>query len=87
MQPAPDHEEAVSGRAGRRRARAETGRAKWQRRIEPVWKPIADGCHLTRTPDQLVEQGGINIDRMETGYLPKSPKFAAYNYTISARVA
>ena len=24
------------------------GVAKWQRRVEPVWKSIAGGCHLTR---------------------------------------
>ena len=24
------------------------GVAKWQRRVEPVWKAIAGGCHLTR---------------------------------------
>ena len=22
--------------------------AKWQDRIEPIWKPLAGGCHLTR---------------------------------------
>lgn len=68
-------------------AAPDPGIARWQRRIEPVWKPIAGGCHLTRKPDQLLAQAGFKIDRMETGYLPKSPKFAAYNYAGSARVA
>ncbi|TGY90774.1 class I SAM-dependent methyltransferase [Marinicauda algicola] len=60
------------------------GVAKWQRRIEPVWKPIAGGCHLTRKPDALIAQAGFRIARMEEGYLPKSPKFAAYNYAGAA---
>lgn len=60
---------------------------KWQRRIEPVWKPIAGGCHLTRKTDALIEQAGFLIDRMEAGYLPKSPKFAAFNYAGSVGLA
>src|SRR4030095_9570222 len=31
------------------------GVARWQRRIEPVWKRVAGGCHLTR-PGHLVIQ-------------------------------
>lgn len=58
--------------------------AKWQQRIEPVWKLIAGGCHLTRRPDQLIEQAGFCINRMEAEYLPRSPKFAAFNYSGSA---
>jgi hypothetical protein len=54
--------------------------AKWQRRIEPVWKPIAGGCHLTRHPDTLLQSAGFNIDRLEAMYLPKSPRFASFNY-------
>ena len=37
------------------------GVAKWQRRIEPVWKPIAGGCHLTGKPDALIAQAGFRI--------------------------
>lgn len=65
-------------------AAPDPGVAKWQRRIEPVWKPIAGGCHLTRKPDALIEAAGFRIERMEEGYLPKSPKFAAYNYAGTA---
>jgi len=65
----------------------EAGVAKWQRRIEPVWKHIAGGCHLTRRPDALIEAAGFRIDQMTAEYLPKSPKFAAYNYAGSASIA
>jgi len=54
--------------------------AKWQRRIEPVWKPIAGGCHLTRHPDTLLQAAGFGIEQLEAMYLPKSPKFASFNY-------
>jgi ubiquinone/menaquinone biosynthesis C-methylase UbiE len=33
-------------------------RLKWQRRVEPVWKIISGGCHLTRrTADAIVAAG------------------------------
>ncbi|MEJ7584387.1 MAG: class I SAM-dependent methyltransferase [Acidimicrobiales bacterium] len=33
-------------------------RLRWQRRIEPVWKRLAGGCHLTRvTADAIVAAG------------------------------
>ncbi len=54
--------------------------AKWQRRIEPFWKPLAGGCHLTRKPDQMIEEAGFKIEHLTADYLPKAPKFAAFNY-------
>ena len=69
---------------------AEHGRAhdetvlRWQQRIEPVWKPIAGGCHLTRDIPALVEAGGFSIESMETMFLP-GPRFATFNYWGSAR--
>ena len=65
-------------------AAPDPGVAKWQRRIEPIWKPIAGGCHLTRKPDRLIEDAGFMIERLEAEYLPKSPKIAAYNYAGAA---
>jgi len=51
---------------------------KWQRRIEPIWKRIGGGCHLTRDIPKLMERGGFKIDGLETMYLPNSPKFASF---------
>lgn len=51
--------------------------AKWQRRIEPLWKKIAGGCHLTRKADDLLREGGFRIDQIETGY-ELGPKIAGY---------
>ncbi len=69
---------------------AEHGRAPdehvrtWQRRIEPVWKRIAGGCHLTRDIPDLIRQGGFEIEQLEQIYLPGTPRFAGYNYWGSA---
>jgi ubiquinone/menaquinone biosynthesis C-methylase UbiE len=59
--------------------------AKWQSRIEPIWKPFGGGCHLTRDIPDLIRKGGFEIETLETGYLEKSPKWAGFNYWGSAR--
>lgn len=57
---------------------------RWQKRIEPVWKVIGGGCHLTREIPELVKRAGFGVDALETMYLPKSPRWAAFNYWGSA---
>jgi SAM-dependent methyltransferase len=51
--------------------------ARWQRRLEPMWKRLFGGCHLTRPVS-----GGIGrcftIDALEAGYQPKAPRFAGW---------
>ena len=58
---------------------------KWQRRIEPVWRPIAGGCHLTRDVEAMIAAAGWRIDQAERMYLPGTPRFAGYNVWGSAR--
>lgn len=53
---------------------------KWQRRIEPVWKRLMGGCHLSRQIPGLIEGSGFRIEDLETMYLPSTPRFAGYNY-------
>lgn len=52
---------------------------KWQRRIEPVWKRIACGCHLTRPVASAIETAGFKIERKDTMYLPGTPRWAGWN--------
>ncbi|MBI1360101.1 MAG: methyltransferase domain-containing protein [Alphaproteobacteria bacterium] len=52
---------------------------KWQRRIEPVWKPLAGGCHLTRDVGRMLADAGWRTGQIETMYLPGTPRFAGYN--------
>lgn len=58
---------------------------KWQRRIEPLWRPIAGGCHLTRDVEAMIAAAGWRIDEAECMYLPGTPRFAGYNVWGSAR--
>ena len=48
--------------------------AKWQRRVEPIWKPIGGGCHLTRPVASGLEAAGFRLENHETMYLPKTPR-------------
>lgn len=60
------------------------GVRSWQQRIEPTWKRIAGGCHLTRPIPQYIEQAGFAVEGLETMYLP-GPKWASFNYWGQAR--
>ena len=46
----------------------DAGVVTWQRRIEPLHRRLAGGCHLTRDPTALVEEAGFVIERNEQRY-------------------
>jgi SAM-dependent methyltransferase len=39
-------------------------RLAWQRRLEPLWKPVAGNCHLTRETARSIEQAGFRFDTL-----------------------
>ena len=43
---------------------------RWQRRLEPVQRAVAGGCHLTRDISALVEASGWRIQDVESFALP-----------------
>lgn len=56
----------------------DAGVAKWQSRIEPLWKPLMGGCHLARTVTKPVIAAGFQIEHPGQQYMPKMPKWAAW---------
>jgi ubiquinone/menaquinone biosynthesis C-methylase UbiE len=52
---------------------------KQQRAIEPLWKVIAGGCHVTRDVPALLQAAGYRVGKVDTMYLPSTPKFAGFN--------
>jgi SAM-dependent methyltransferase len=50
------------------------GIAKWQRRIEPIWKRIGGNCHLTRAVTTAYEAAGFALTRGGKLYMEKAPK-------------
>ncbi|CAM3715772.1 class I SAM-dependent methyltransferase [Litorimonas haliclonae] len=51
----------------------------WQKRIDPVWKKIAGGCHSGRDIPALLREANLSITQMEEMYTP-GPKVLSYNY-------
>ncbi|WP_084420177.1 class I SAM-dependent methyltransferase [Henriciella litoralis] len=60
---------------------------KWQKRIEPVWKPLVGGCHLTRDTEAMLREAGFTLDDTQTMYLPNTPRFAGFVSWGSARAS
>lgn len=48
--------------------------AKWQDRIEPYWKPVAGGCHLTRPITAAVAGHGFEVEALGQRYAPGTPR-------------
>ena len=57
---------------------------RWQHRLNPVWRRIGGGCNLDRDIPALIEAAGFRVDTLESGYLPRTPRFAGFNYWGSA---
>ncbi|WP_348673543.1 methyltransferase domain-containing protein [uncultured Abyssibacter sp.] len=62
----------------------DSGVARWQTRLNRVWKPIAGGCHLDRKIPDLLSDAGFQVESLEQMYLP-GPRVLTYNYWGSAK--
>jgi len=47
---------------------------RWQRRLTPVWKLFAGGCHLDRDAPALLQKNGFEIVEIEETRLTTSPE-------------
>jgi SAM-dependent methyltransferase len=55
------------------------GVRRWQRRIDPLWKKLAGGCHSGRPIPRLLRQAGWELSELEQGYI-SGPKVLGYEY-------
>lgn len=46
-----------------------------QRLLEPVWRPLAGGCCLTRRSLQAIRDAGFTVDDPVREHLPRAPGF------------
>jgi ubiquinone/menaquinone biosynthesis C-methylase UbiE len=51
---------------------------KWQKRSEPLFRWLFEGCHVTRDVPSLINQSGFDIEQMNAGYLAPFPKSGSY---------
>ncbi|MGI9604207.1 MAG: class I SAM-dependent methyltransferase [Acidimicrobiales bacterium] len=56
----------------------------WQRRIEPVQKRLADGCHLTRPIPDLITDAGFEMEWTDAEYI-RGPKPWSWFFVGRAR--
>ena len=50
---------------------------RWQRRLEPIQKRLAGGCHLTRTIVDLLDAAGFVTKDLDVFYEDGAPKSEA----------
>ncbi len=65
----------------------DAGVARWQQRIEPMWKRLCGGCHLTRPIGSTLRGAGFEVEPLGQGYMRKVPRFAGWNEWGIARKA
>ena len=63
---------------------ADPGVARWQGRLNPLWRPLAGGCNMNRKVDELVRAAGFAIAELENFYL-QGPRVLTYTYRGVAR--
>ena len=63
----------------------DAGVARWQRRLDPVEKMLAGGCHLTRDPEDLVNSAGFGLGPVRHAYLSGPKAIRPWGYLSWAR--
>jgi SAM-dependent methyltransferase len=63
----------------------EPGVARWQRRLDPLEKAVAGGCHLSRDIASLVSSAGFEIVELEQRHLPGPKVSRPWTYAYSGR--
>jgi ubiquinone/menaquinone biosynthesis C-methylase UbiE len=52
----------------------------WQHKLNPLNKIVGDGCHLDRIPTTTISNSGLRMERLDTFYLKKAPKYGGFIY-------
>ena len=60
--------------------------ARWQDRLDPLWRRVAGGCHLNREIDRLISGGGFRLDTLTNARLA-GPRTHTFLYQGCARPA
>lgn len=62
-------------------------RLRWQKILEPLWTPLAGGCHLTRHTDRAIERAGFSFESLERGSMRKAVPIVRPSIRGVARIA
>lgn len=57
----------------------DAGVARWQDRLDGIWGHVAGGCHLNRAIPDLIRDAGMQIDSLDSMYVP-GPRPFTYTF-------
>ncbi|TAK08744.1 MAG: class I SAM-dependent methyltransferase [Candidatus Manganitrophaceae bacterium] len=57
---------------------------KWQHRLTPLQKKVADGCHLDRDIAAIIARNGFKITELNRFYMKGAPRIAGFTYQGAA---
>lgn len=60
--------------------------ARWQDRINPLWRHIGVGCNLNRPIDSLIRGAGFHVERLERYAMADMPRILAEHYVGRATI-
>ena len=55
------------------------GVARWQNRVNPIWRKLGGGCNLNRPIPSLIQAAGFQVQELSSMYLP-GWRPASFNY-------
>lgn len=58
--------------------------ARWQDRVNPIWRRLTGGCNMNRPIDDVVREGGFTLEKLER-FRHKGPGLLAHMYRGVAR--
>lgn len=58
--------------------------ARWQQRVNPLWRKLLGGCNLNRPITRWISDAGFAISALDQMYLPGTPRIAGFNVWGSA---
>lgn len=58
---------------------------RWQRRLDPVQRRVAGGCHLTRDPPALLTATDFEVTELDQHYLPGPQVARPWTFLSSGR--
>jgi len=58
--------------------------ARWQQRVNPLWRKLLGGCNLNRPITRWITDAGFCIVNLDQMYLPGTPRIAGFNVWGSA---
>lgn len=61
--------------------------ARWQHRLNPIWRSLAVGCNLTRPVADLLQRAGFAIQDIEEYYLGGAPRVLGFHCRGVAQVS